>query len=141
MQEHDARILLGAAIPTAVVGVIAAVAAFALKGSDGLIGAIVGTLLVIAFFAVSALVLAWVGKKWPELVLMASLATYTIKVVALGIVLVLFGGTTAFDGTAFALTAAACVVTWLIGHSVGSMKVRRLYVEPATDDERAEERT
>ncbi|MFC7326904.1 hypothetical protein [Marinactinospora rubrisoli] len=131
MQEHDARILRGAAIPTAVVGAIASVIAFAMAGLHGLTGAVVGTVLVIVFFAVSAIVLAWVGKNWPPLVLMAGLATYTVKVVVLGIVLIFFGGTTVFDGNAFALTAAVCVVTWLTGHSIGSMKVRRLYVEPA----------
>ncbi|WP_067968416.1 hypothetical protein [Nocardiopsis trehalosi] len=131
MQEHDARILLGAAIPTAVAGLVGMAVAYVMAGAHGLVGALVGTLLVLAFFAISATVVAWVAKVQPQLVMMAALATYTIKVAVLAVVLVLFGGTDAFHLNAFALTAAACAVVWITGHSVASMRVRRLYVEPA----------
>lgn len=140
MQEHDARILRGAAIPTAIVGALAMAAAYFLRDANGLIGALVGAVLVLAFFGASALFLAWIGKKWPELLLMAALAAYTIKVVLLGIALLLFGGTTAFDGPSFALSAAACVIAWLTGHSVASIRVRRVYVEPVGSEDPVEER-
>ena len=50
MPSHDARIIRGAAIPTAVAGLIAAVIAAAVVGTKGLIGAVFATLLVMAFF-------------------------------------------------------------------------------------------
>ncbi|MFC4564507.1 hypothetical protein ACFO4E_21820 [Nocardiopsis mangrovi] len=141
MQEHDARILAGAAIPTAAAGLIAMVIAFFAAGVHGLVGALVGTVLIIVFFAISAVIIAVVAKRQPQLVLMAALATYTLKAVALAIVLLLFGGAEVFDLNAFAVTAGVCVVVWLTGHSVASLKVRRLYIEPVespADPESAE---
>ncbi|MBB6170311.1 ATP synthase protein I [Nocardiopsis mwathae] len=139
MQEHDARVLRGAAIPTAVVGLIAMIVAFAITGTHGLIGAVLGTLLIIAFFAVSAFVIAITGKRRPQLLLPVAFLVYTTKIGILAVVLVLFGGTTAFDGNSFALTSLACVIAWLAGQSVASMRVRRLYVEPVEDTETAGE--
>lgn len=136
MQEHDARILRGAAIPTAIVGVIAMIIAYAMRGTDGLIGAVLGTLLVISFFAISAFIVAVTAKKAPHLVLPAALLTYLVKTFVLGGLLIAFRGTAAFDADAMALATLACVVVWLGAHSVAGMKVRRLYVEPVEQDER-----
>lgn len=134
MQEHDARILRGAAIPTAAVAVAAAVASAVTAGVAGLIGAVLAALLVLAFFAVSAFVIAWTGQHHPQLLLPIAFLVYTTKIGALAVVLALFGGTTAFHHYSFALTALACVIAWLTGQAVASLKVRQLTVEPVSDD-------
>ncbi|MBV2365311.1 hypothetical protein ACFPZ0_21745 [Streptomonospora nanhaiensis] len=134
MQEHDARILRGAAIPTAAVGVVAAVAATVTAGVPGLIGAAVGTLLILGFFAVSAFVVSWTGQRHPHLLLPIAFVVYTTKIGVLAVALVLFGGTTAFDHMSFALTSLGCVIAWLTGQAIVSSRVRQLYVEPAGDD-------
>ncbi|ASU85306.1 hypothetical protein CDO52_23170 [Nocardiopsis gilva YIM 90087] len=139
MQEHDARVLRGAAIPTAVVGLIAMIVAFAIAGTHGLIGAVLGTLLVIVFFAVSAVIIAWTGERRPELLLPVAFLVYTTKVGILAAALILFKGTTAFDSNVLALTTLACVIAWLSGHAFMSMRVKRPYVEPVSDAEPVEE--
>ncbi|MFD0772780.1 hypothetical protein ACFQZ2_02465 [Streptomonospora algeriensis] len=133
MQEHDARILRGAAIPTAAVAVAAAVASSVTAGVAGLIGAVLAALLVLAFFAVSAYVIAWVGQRHPHLLLPIAFVVYTTKIGVLAVALVLFGGTTAFHHYSFALTALACVITWLAGQAVAGLRVRQLTVEPASE--------
>lgn len=140
MQEHDARILRGAAIPTAAAGVIAMVIAWVMTGVPGIIGAVLGMLLVLGFFAASAYVIALTGEKRPALMLPMAFVVYTTKVGILAVVLILFRGTTAFDATAFACTALACVIAWLTGQAVGSMKVKQLYVEPVGSEAHTEEK-
>ncbi|GAA4892462.1 hypothetical protein [Streptomonospora salina] len=133
MQEHDARILRGAAIPTAAVAVAAAVASSVAAGVAGLIGAALAAVVVLAFFAVSAFVIARTGQRHPHLLLPVAFLVYTTKIGVLAVALVLFGGTTAFHHNAFALTALACVVTWLAGQATAGLRVRRLTVEPVSD--------
>ncbi|QBI52857.1 hypothetical protein [Streptomonospora litoralis] len=133
MQEHDARIFRGAAIPTAAVGAAAAVASSVMAGVPGLVGAALAALLVLAFFAVSAFVIAWAGPRYPHLLLPIAFLVYTTKVGVLAVALVLFGGTTAFHHNSFALTALACVIAWLTGQAVAGKRVRRLTVEPVSE--------
>ncbi|WP_017538346.1 hypothetical protein [Nocardiopsis halophila] len=135
MQEHDARILRGAAIPTAAAGLVAMAAATAAAGVHGLLGALYGALLVLGAFAVSAYVIAWTGERNPQLMLPVAFVVYTTKVGVLAVVLVLFGGSTAFDHTAFAFTALACIVCWLGGQAVASKRVKQLTVVPASEAE------
>ncbi|GAB3446316.1 hypothetical protein GCM10027570_17580 [Streptomonospora sediminis] len=134
MQEHDARILRGAAIPTAAVGVAAAVASSVMAGVPGLIGAVLAALLVLAFFAVSAYAIAWTGQHHPHLLLPIAFLVYTTKIGVLAVALVMFGGTTAFHHYSFAWTALACVIVWLAGQAIAGVRVRRLTVEPFGQD-------
>lgn len=131
MQGHDARILRGAALPTAATGTVAAIAAFALKGVAGLIGAAIGTALVMAFFAVSFVVVTWAAARKPALMFPVAMGSFVVKILVLGLLLYRFGGTTVLDATAFALTAAVCVAVWLGGHMRALATDRRPSVEPA----------
>ncbi|MDA2804486.1 hypothetical protein [Nocardiopsis suaedae] len=135
MQEHDARILRGAAIPTAAAGLIGMAAAAAAAGVHGLLGALYGTLLVVGAFVVSAWVIARTGEKNPQLMLPVAFLVYTTKVGVLAVVLVLFGGSTAFDHTAFAFTALACVICWLGGQAWASRRVKQPTVVPDAESE------
>ncbi|GAA1100705.1 hypothetical protein [Nocardiopsis composta] len=130
MQEHDARILRGAAIPTAVTGLIAMAVGFAYAGLHGLLGGVFATLLVLGCFAVSAYVIAWTGERNPQLMLPVAFLVYTTKIGILAVVLLLFGGSTAFDHTVFAFASLACIVVWLGGQAVASKRVKQFYVEP-----------
>ncbi|GAB3478885.1 hypothetical protein [Nocardiopsis coralliicola] len=138
MQEHDARILRGAAIPTAAAGLVAMIAAFALAGVHGLIGAVFGALLILGCFAVSAYVIARTGERNAQLMLPVAFLVYTTKIGILAVVLIVFGGTTAFDHTAFAMTALACIIFWLGGQAVASRRVKQLYVVPEAESAAAE---
>src|SRR5690606_36913926 len=130
MQEHDARILRGAAIPTAVTGLIAMAVGFAYAGQHGLLGGVCATLLVLGCFAVSAYVIAWTGVRNPQLMLPVAFLVYTTKIGILAVVLLLFGGSTAFDHTVFAFASLGCIIVWLGGQAVASKRVKQFYVEP-----------
>ena len=111
MGEHDRRIVWGAALATALVEVVVTAVAGVLAGWPGVLGAVLGTALAIAFFAVTVVVVSWAGRVSDELMLPAALATYVAKIAGIGVLLVTLRDTTAFDHTAFALAVVvgACV--------------------------------
>ncbi|WP_017570754.1 hypothetical protein [Nocardiopsis halotolerans] len=133
MQEHDARTLRGAALPTSVVGVVALIVGFALSGTQGLLGALFGVLLVIGAFAVSAFVISWAGGRRPELLLPVAFLVYTTKFVILLAILLLFRDTTALDKDVFGWTALACVLVWLAAQAVAVKRSRQPTIVPAEE--------
>ncbi|WP_159943110.1 MULTISPECIES: hypothetical protein [unclassified Nocardiopsis] len=133
MQEHDARTLRGAALPTAVVGVVALIAGFAISGTQGLYGAFFGVLLVIGAFAVSAFVISWTGGRRPELLLPVAFLVYTTKFGILAVVLVLFRDTTVLDKDVFGWTALACVLVWLAAQAVAVKRSKQPTIVPADE--------
>ncbi|MDE3724783.1 MULTISPECIES: hypothetical protein [Nocardiopsis] len=133
MQEHDARTLRGAAIPTALVGVVALIAGFAVAGIQGLLGALFGVALVIGAFASSAFVISWTGGRRPDLLLPVALLVYTTKFGILLAVLMVFRGTEALDTRVFGWTALACVIAWLAAQSVAVKRSRQPTIVPASE--------
>jgi ATP synthase protein I len=104
----------GAAIPTAVVGGVAMAAALLLgRGAGGAAAAALGCLVVIGFFGMSLLVMRWTADSHPVNALGAAMVSYTIKIVALGLVFVLLRQVESFDQQAFGLTVLACALVWL----------------------------
>jgi ATP synthase protein I len=58
--------------------------------------------------------------------MLVGLITYTVKVVVLGVVMVLFAGAGWLSGRAFALTAVAVALVWLAGELLAFTRVRTL---------------
>lgn len=135
MQEHDARTLRGAAIPTALVGVVAMIAGFALSNVQGLLGALFAVALVIGAFASSAFVISWTGGRRPELLLPVAFLVYTTKFGILLAVLLTFRGTQALDTQVFGWSALACVIAWLAAHAVAVKRSRQPTIVPVGEDE------
>jgi ATP synthase protein I len=130
MQAHDARILRGAAIPTAVVaGVVTLVAALA-SGADGLLGALVGGVVVVAFFAAGWAALARFGRENPMLLLPIALGTYLGQLLVVGLFIVLVKDVPAFDMRALGWAVIACTLTWMIFQLRAFSREKMLYVEP-----------
>jgi ATP synthase protein I len=130
MQAHDARILRGAAIPTAVVaGVVAFVAALA-SGMDGLVGGLVGGAVVIVFFVAGWVALARFGRDNPMLLLPIALGTYLVQLVVVGLFIVLVKDVSALDIKALAWAVIACTITWMIFQLRAFSREKMLYVEP-----------
>ncbi|RNL84562.1 hypothetical protein [Halostreptopolyspora alba] len=138
MQEHDARTFRGAAIPTAIVGAIAMAVALALQGVPGLVGAAIGTALVIAFFAVSFVVVSWAGRHGPHLMFPAALASYVLKIVLLGVALALLRDVGGFDRVAFGATAIAGALVWVGAHMRAMATDRRPIIEDEWDTDETE---
>ncbi|KOX13563.1 hypothetical protein [Nocardiopsis sp. NRRL B-16309] len=137
MQEHDARILRGAALPTAVVGVVAMIVGFALSGLQGVYGGLFGVGLVIGAFAVSAFVISWTGGRRPELLLPVAFLVYTTKLGILFVILLLFKGTTALDTDVFVWTALACIIAWLAAQAVAVKRSKQPTIVPEGEEDEA----
>ncbi|WP_329567650.1 hypothetical protein [Kitasatospora sp. NBC_01266] len=129
MPSHDARIIRGAAIPTAVAGVLAVAISAAVVGSKGLIGALAATLLVMAFFSFGQWALDRLTRNNPQLMMAAALLVYMTQIMAVAVVLALFRDTTLFDTKVFGFTLLGCALIWTAGSVRASLKAKIFYVE------------
>ncbi|MFZ8909095.1 MAG: hypothetical protein ACO3JT_07045 [Candidatus Nanopelagicales bacterium] len=128
------RLVLRISIPvTAVVGALAALIAFLVTSDPGkgVLGAIIGTAIVIVFFTVGQLVVGAVLRSNPQMAMTVALMVYLLKIGALLIFIVLFQGTTAFDTKAMALTVLVCTLTWTAAELWVFTRTKVLYVDPS----------
>ena len=127
------RLVLRVSIPvTVAVGIVAAVIG-ALVASDpgkALLGAGIGTLIVVAFFTVGQVVVGAVLRSAPQMAMSVALMVYLVKIGVLFIFIILFQGTTAFDTKVFALTIVACTLAWTIAEVWIFARTKVLYVDP-----------
>ncbi|GAA0668902.1 hypothetical protein GCM10010193_20980 [Kitasatospora atroaurantiaca] len=137
MPSHDARIpLRGAAIPTAVAGVVALAISTALVGTKGLIGALFATLLVLAFFSFGQVALDRLTRNNPQMLMAAGLLVYTTQILLVAIVLAVFKETTLFDTKVFGFTLLGCALIWTGFQVRGAMKAKVYYVDPGSSDDK-----
>src|SRR4051794_15396938 len=92
MQTHDAEQFRAAIVPAAAVTVLAAIVGALVVGSAGAAGALVAGVVVTAFFGLGHAVSSRLGDAAPVAVMAAALVTYVLKVVLLGTLLVVAGG-------------------------------------------------
>jgi ATP synthase protein I len=127
------RLVLRVSIPvTVAVGIIAGVIG-ALVASDpgkAVLGAAIGTLIVVAFFTVGQVVVGAVLRSAPQMAMSVALMVYLLKIGVLFIFIILFQGTTAFDTKVFALTIVACTLAWTIAEVWIFARTKVLYVDP-----------
>ncbi|MFF2652853.1 hypothetical protein [Streptomyces sp. NPDC058045] len=133
MPSNDARILLQAAVPTAVAGAIAAAVSAVLAGGKGALGAVVGTALAIAFMGLGLYVLQRTAKSLPQLFQAMGLMLYVAQLLLLLIFVGVFKDTTAFHPKAFAASLVVATVVWMAAQARAHMKAKILYVEPDTE--------
>ncbi|MEU9455722.1 hypothetical protein [Streptomyces sp. NPDC048277] len=134
MPSNDARNLAQAAVPTAAVGVLAAVVSGVVAGGKGAIGALVGTVIVILFMGIGLYVLQRTAKSMPQLFQMMGLMLYAAQLLLLVIFMALFKNTTLFNPRAFAITLVVATLTWIAAQTRAHMKAKILYVEPDKTD-------
>jgi ATP synthase protein I len=130
MQEHDVQILKGAAVPTALVGIVLVVIGALTTGAKGAIGAAAAVLLVAVFFTVGVVILGWAARINPVALMNVAIVTYIIKTLALFLVLIAFQDTTLFDRQVFALSILVAAVVWIVGEVRAFSRLKILYVEP-----------
>lgn len=127
------RLVLRVSIPvTVAVGIVAGVIG-ALVASDpgkAVLGAAIGTLIVVAFFTVGQVVVGAVLRSAPQMAMSVALMVYLLKIGVLFIFIILFQGTTAFDTKVFALTIVACTLAWTIAEVWIFARTKVLYVDP-----------
>jgi len=130
MQANDVRVLKSAAIPTAVVGAVAVAVALLTAGAEGGLGAAIGALLVGVFFTISIVVVSYAGRISPQLMMLAAMGSYLVKVIVIIAALQAFGDATAWNTTAFAWSVVACTIVWSAFEMRAFVKTKVLYVDP-----------
>jgi ATP synthase protein I len=133
MHPSDARIVRGAVLATALAGVVVVVVAGMLAGRAGVYGAVLGSALAIAFFAVTIVVVSVAGRVANELMLPAALGTYLVKIIAIAALLIALRGTTAFSRTAFALAAVIGACVFMVAELRIALRTRTLYADTGDD--------
>lgn len=99
-------------------------------GGRAVAGVAMGTAIVGAFFSISAVVLARVGSRHPQSVMLAALTTYILKMIALGVVLVLMPTDGPVDTRWLAGAVALGVFAWLAAHLRYVWTLKIFYVDP-----------
>lgn len=130
MQANDVRVLKSAAIPTLVAGVVAMVVALLTAGGEGVLGAAIGTVLVGVFFTISVVVVSYAARVSPQMMAIAAMLSYLVKVIAIMVVLTAFRDTTMWDNQAFAWSVVVCTLVWTGFEVRAFMKTKLLYVDP-----------
>lgn len=125
-----AVILRRSAMVTAIAALVMIVLSGAFGGSKGLLGALIGVALVVAFFGVSAVAMSWASRKSPQVTMVTAVSTYLIKILALFYLVVRYSATTAFNGKLFGFTVVVCVVVWTSAQALVSARLKVPYVEP-----------
>ena len=127
------RLVLRVSIPvTVAVGIVAAVVGALVAADPGkaLLGAAIGTVIVVAFFTVGQVVVGAVLRSNPQMAMSVALMVYLVKIGVLFIFIILFQGTTAFDTKVFALTIVACTLAWTVAEVWIFARTKVLYVDP-----------
>jgi ATP synthase protein I len=131
MHFPDARILRGAVLPTALVGVGVIGGAYLLAGGKGALGAALAAVLVIAFFSVTALALGFTLKLPPETAMLAGVVSYLVKVLAVMALVSMLNDVTAWDTRAFGWAVIILALTWIFAEFRTTMRRRSYIDDPA----------
>jgi ATP synthase protein I len=131
MLASYAIVVRRAAIPTAVGALIMVALGAVLVGTKGLIGALVGVTIVTVFLGLSVVVVGWAARISQPAMMIAALATFLVKIIALMVVVSALNGTTAFSTRTLGFTAIGCIVLWSAAQVIAAMRVKLLYVDPS----------
>ncbi len=130
MLASYATVVRRATVPTALAAVLMVALSAGLVGTKGLVGALIGVAIVVVFFGISIVVVGWAARISPPAMMIAALASFLVKIVALAVVVSSLNGTTAFSTRTLGFTAIGCVLVWSAAQVIVTMRVRMLYVEP-----------
>lgn len=130
MDQFTRTILLRAALPTAVVGLVVAAIAWIAMGTTAGVGALVGVVFVVPFFSVGQAILAGVLRKNPAMGMSVAMLLYLVKIGVLAILLVVLADTSLFDTKAFAINILICTLVWTGAEVWILANSKILYVDP-----------
>lgn len=130
MQSDDARILRGAAIIAAPLGIAATVISALVAGEKGLVGGLVALAVVGVFFGLGSAALMRLTQDKPQVAMTAGLLVYAVQILLIGAFIVVFQGTTLFNGRAFALSLLVTALGWVGGQVRHTLTSKMLYVHP-----------
>jgi ATP synthase protein I len=128
-------VLRAALIPTLVVGVIAVIAGFALRGTAGGVAAILALVIVVGFFASGQYVLGRILSSNPQLMLSGGLLLYLTQILVLFVLIALLRDATWLDPRVFAAVVVVLTLVWTTAAVLASLRTKVLYVEPDTEED------
>src|SRR6266545_4636310 len=120
MEPGDVRIVRAGVLSTAAVGVVVVIVAGVLAGRTGVYGALLGTALAMAFFAITIVAVSAAGRVANELMLPAA--------IGIGLALFFLRDTTAFNRTAFALATVTGACVFMVAELRFALRARTPYV-------------
>ena len=129
MQSTDARILRGAAIPTGLVGVGAVLIGLLAAGAKGALAAALATVVVIAFFSISALAVSWAAKVSSQTMMLAALASYLVKILAVMVLVTTMDGVSVWNTKVFGWTVVGLALTWIAAEFRVALQRGRPYID------------
>ena len=140
MQEHDARILRGAALPSAACGVLAIAVSALFAGVPGALSSLLAVAIVLGCFGLGQWAVLLITRRNQDLFLAANMLGFVVKMAVLGIILVTLGRSPLIEdlsSSAFVYSALAVVLAWLGGQTWATSKAKILHVNPNEGSESA----
>lgn len=119
---------------TIVVGLVASVIGFFVAGGKGLLGGLLATVVVVAFFSGGQLIVGRVLRSNPQVGMTAALLVYVLQILILMILLLVLRDATFLAPRVFAFTVLVCALVWIGGAVLGWSQARHVYVEPDRGD-------
>jgi ATP synthase protein I len=112
-RQQFSAMLRGSLIPTVAVGVVVIVLSAVLGQARDTTSAALGAGVVVLFFSLSLLVMRQTAHLQPVAVMAVVLATYTVKILALGVVMIVLRDASWLSGQVLAIAIIVCTVVWL----------------------------
>ncbi|MFI0479352.1 hypothetical protein [Actinomadura sp. 9N215] len=134
MHTSDARMLRGAAIPAAAAGVGAVLIGLLTAGAKGAFAAALATVVVIAFFSLSVLAVAWAAKISTQTMMLAALASYAVKILAVMVLVSAMDEVTIWNTKVFGWTVIGLALLWIAAEFRVALQ-RRPYIDEPENDE------
>jgi ATP synthase protein I len=133
-RDPFAVMLRGAFLPTVAVGPVAVVVAAFVGGGKAALGAALGFVIALAFFALGLVVMRKLGSAADPLRFLASaLAVFMGQMIFLLVVIIALQDATWLDGTAFGIAVLAVALVWQVFQVIAFVRSRRLVFD-APDD-------
>ncbi|NUO34723.1 MAG: hypothetical protein HOQ18_00485 [Dermatophilaceae bacterium] len=127
-----AQLLRGSLLPTAAAGLVCIVVGL-FSSPKAAWSAALGAALVIFFFSLTLLVMKRTADLPPTTTMMVVMATYTFKVVVLGVVMFALRDVTWASGYAIGLSVTVCAVVWLFFEMRAYKRLRIFAYDPDGD--------
>lgn len=120
------------ALVTIVVGVVSTIVGTVMAGGKGLLGGLLGTVVVVGFFAAGQLIVGRVLRTNPALGLNVALLVYIVQIGVLLVLLLVLKDASFFATKVFAFTVMACVLAWVLGSVVAFARNRQPTIVPGS---------
>ncbi|MBB5872035.1 ATP synthase protein I [Allocatelliglobosispora scoriae] len=124
---HLPTALAASGIMLVLAGIVGAIAA----GMTGALGAAFGVVLTTATYVASSFIIAWVDDRRRDLLLVAGLTTYVLKLIVLVAILITFAGWSGIVPMALGIVAE--VFAWTCSQAWWTWHAKILYVDDPVD--------